>query len=708
MQLELVPPRSLPAHGLASSPIDGSQGETAMKVLMIVESSAGGTGRHVLDLSEGLVARGFEVHILFSTLRADQRFLGRIQRMKGIRHVTVDMRTGMHPSDLAVVMKVRGYMKDHGPFDVIHGHSSKGGAIARMASFGTGIPAFYTLHGFMGMDSTLPLIKRILFVSAERVLSRLTWRIIAVSPEEARASVKHGLGRERVVVVPNGLPPLRLASRASARAAIGVTEETPVIGFVGRLVTPKAPLVLLQAFAKAAVEIPEARLAMVGSGPLAAILEEAAEQLEIQDRVIWLGERDAGDFLPGFDCFALPSMKEGLPYVALEAMAAGLPVVATETSGVEILVTPGFNGMIVPPGDVNAMASALVKLVSDPLLLSRFGRASLERSSKFTLEMMVARTIETYESSQIGSAPTADSGMFVPASEPLAATSVCHDVSVKKPSFQEEKPMNSKPRSAELHPGPGFRINTHAAALDPSLIDRFRDFDTPDISDLLNRLYAVDPTIHCLTGPDHSICGPACTVKVFPGDNLMVHKSLDIARPGDIVVVDAGGSRTNAVLGDLISAKAKHRKIQGFVVDGLVRDLPAIEELDFPVYARGTTPIGPLHRGPGEINYPVCCGGIVVNPGDLVVADAAGVIIVPRGIAGELILRLEKHRASNRAYFEAVRRGEFSNDWVDVVLEKQGYVANAAPDPRNGYAEPAEVTPGVLANAENHSQPAVL
>lgn len=241
----------------------------------------------------------------------------------------------------------------------------------------------------------------------------------------------------------------------------------------------------------------------------------------------------------------------------------------------------------------------------------------------------------------------------------------------------------TKPRSAELHPGPGFRVRAGFARPDPSVIARFREFATPDISDLLNRLYAVNPSIRCLTDPARALLGPACTVKVFPGDNLMVHKSLDIARPGDVIVVDAGGATTNAVLGDLISAKAKHRGVAGFVVDGLVRDLPAITELDFPVFARGTTPIGPLHRGPGEINYPICCGGIVVTPGDLIVGDAAGVIVVPREIAAELIQRLEQHQSSNRAYFEAVRRGEFSNAWVDRVLEEHQCPMIAASDPRD-------------------------
>src|SRR5437660_3903084 len=204
-----------------------------------------------------------------------------------------------------------------------------------------------------------------------------------------------------------------------------------------------------------------------------------------------------------------------------------------------------------------------------------------------------------------------------------------------------------KPRSAEMFPGPGFRIRAEFNRLDRSLMQKFAEFATPDISDLLNRLYAVDPGIVCLTGRQHQLCGPACTVKVFPGDNLMVHKALDVARPGDVVVVDAAGSPMNAVLGDLVSTKAKHRGIAGFVVDGLIRDLPGILELDFPVFARGTTPIGPLHRGPGEINYPIACGGRVVNPGDVLVADASGIVVVPRNIAEELVDRLERNREAN-------------------------------------------------------------
>src|SRR5436305_2192432 len=158
---------------------------------------------------------------------------------------------------------------------------------------------------------------------------------------------------------------------------------------------------------------------------------------------------------------------------------------------------------------------------------------------------------------------------------------------------------------------------------------------------MMNRLYTMKPRIQALTDQNIKLIGPACTVKVYPGDNLMVHKSLDIAQPGDVVVVDTSGSQMTAVLGDLISTKARHRGVAGFLVDGLIRDQPGIQALgDFPVYARGVTPIGPLHRGPGEINYPISAGGIVVTPGDLVVGDANGVVVVPREVVDELLERL--------------------------------------------------------------------
>jgi regulator of RNase E activity RraA len=208
---------------------------------------------------------------------------------------------------------------------------------------------------------------------------------------------------------------------------------------------------------------------------------------------------------------------------------------------------------------------------------------------------------------------------------------------------------------------------------DRETIRGFEAFETPAVSDLMNRLYTMVPEIRNLTHETLRLVGPACTVRVYPGDNLMVHKSLDEAEPGDVIVVAAGASPMTAVLGDMVSRKARHRGIAGFIVDGLIRDLPAIRSLgDFPVFARGVTPIGPLHRGPGEINYPIAAGGIVVHPGDVVVADLNGVVVVPNDVATDLLVRLETTAAAEADYVAAVARGEFSNVWVDRFLDENG------------------------------------
>jgi regulator of RNase E activity RraA len=224
-----------------------------------------------------------------------------------------------------------------------------------------------------------------------------------------------------------------------------------------------------------------------------------------------------------------------------------------------------------------------------------------------------------------------------------------------------------------MHPGPGFRLRNEIERPDPETVSGLSRHQTPDISDLMNRLYAMEPEIRNMTDPDLRLVGPACTVKCYPGDNLMVHKALDVAQPGDVIVVDTSSSSLTAVLGDLVCTKARHRGIAGFIVDGLIRDLPAIRRLgDFPVFARDVTPKGPLHRGPGEIGYPISCGGIVVNPGDVVVADLNGVVVVPRDISDELLMRLDAKAAKESDYVSAVARGDFNNDWVDAMLEASG------------------------------------
>lgn len=198
-------------------------------------------------------------------------------------------------------------------------------------------------------------------------------------------------------------------------------------------------------------------------------------------------------------------------------------------------------------------------------------------------------------------------------------------------------------------------------------MEKLRAFSAADISDALNRMYAIDSAIRLVAGtPD--LIGPACTVRAYPGDNLMVHKALDEASPGDVLVIDGGTGATNALVGGLIALKARHRGIAGIVIDGLARDPAQLAQTGLPVYSRGIAVQGPFHRGPGEINFAVTCGGVVVHPGDLVRGDSGGVAIVPRDFVRELVARLMERSAQLQSYVDSVKRGEFSNDWVDPIL----------------------------------------
>ncbi len=219
--------------------------------------------------------------------------------------------------------------------------------------------------------------------------------------------------------------------------------------------------------------------------------------------------------------------------------------------------------------------------------------------------------------------------------------------------------------------GPGNRIRTDIERPPKKLVEAIAQFESPDISDQLNRLYAMCPDIKNVVN-GRAICGPACTVKLYPGDNLMVHAALDVAQPGDVIVVDTSGCESNAVIGDLVAQKSVHRGFAGYIIDGFARDLPMLKQVNLPIYARGITPVGPLHRGPGELNYPVACGGVVVNPGDIVMADDTGVVVVPREFGEEVLSRLQAQSALLATYVSSVAAGNFSNSWVDDVVESIG------------------------------------
>lgn len=179
------------------------------------------------------------------------------------------------------------------------------------------------------------------------------------------------------------------------------------------------------------------------------------------------------------------------------------------------------------------------------------------------------------------------------------------------------------------------RRNPHVPQADPELIAAFRALPVANISDNLHRIVG---GVGLRPFHDHTpMCGTALTVRVRAGDNKHIHEVLNIVRPGDVIVVDGGGDETRALVGEIMTSLANMRGAAGFVLDGAVRDIDALARSSFPCFARAASHLGPYKNGPGEINVPVTIGGMIVNPGDIIVGDGDGVVAFSPEIAPELL-----------------------------------------------------------------------
>ena len=217
----------------------------------------------------------------------------------------------------------------------------------------------------------------------------------------------------------------------------------------------------------------------------------------------------------------------------------------------------------------------------------------------------------------------------------------------------------------------GFRIATRSRQVSPAQIAKFRPIPVANVSDCMSRLTAAGPALR----PIHThgvMGGPALTVRTRPGDNLLVHKALDLAQPGDIVVVDAGGELSNAIIGELMQSYALQRGVGGIVINGAVRDVDALRTGALPVFAAGVTHRGPYKDGPGEINVPIAIGGMVIEPGDLVIGDGDGVLCVPFDEVEAVFEAAMAKRSAEEAQMADILAGRSDRAWVDATLRRLG------------------------------------
>lgn len=218
----------------------------------------------------------------------------------------------------------------------------------------------------------------------------------------------------------------------------------------------------------------------------------------------------------------------------------------------------------------------------------------------------------------------------------------------------------------------GCRIRRNITRPDRALVEGFRGIPVANIDDCMGRLASTDAGLNPL---NHSpLLGTAFTVRCPAGDNLLFHKALDLAQPGDVLVIACGGSLSRALCGEIMASYGRSRGLAGFVVDGCVRDRDELATFtDFPIYARGIVPNGPYKNGPGEINFPVSCAGIVINPGDILVGDGDAVIAIHPDEAEEILEKARGVVKLEAGQKKDIReKGIFPRPFVDQILERIG------------------------------------
>jgi len=217
----------------------------------------------------------------------------------------------------------------------------------------------------------------------------------------------------------------------------------------------------------------------------------------------------------------------------------------------------------------------------------------------------------------------------------------------------------------------GFRVLKAERKVSAQWVSRYRDVPVANVSDSMHRMTAGGARLR----PMHRegvLAGPALTVKARPGDNLMLHYAIDIAEPGDVIVVDAGGDLSNALIGEMMVAYAEKRGVAGIVINGAIRDAGSIGGGTFPLFAAGISHRGPYKDGPGEINVPIAIDGMVIEPGDLMIGDDDGLLCVPYDHVEAVYGRATAKHEAELKQMQQIAEGANSRAWVLESLKQKG------------------------------------
>ena len=221
----------------------------------------------------------------------------------------------------------------------------------------------------------------------------------------------------------------------------------------------------------------------------------------------------------------------------------------------------------------------------------------------------------------------------------------------------------------------GKRIYLKRNLPDAELLKEFEKIPASNVADCMERICAMNPRIKLISSPKKEIvAAPAYTVKVRGGDNLALHAALTFCGEGDMIVVSNEEESNRALIGEVMMTFLKYeKKVAGIIIDGPIRDIGELSGWDFPIYCTGSTPAGPFKNGPGEINVPIACGGISVNPGDIILADADGVIVIPLKDAKDILPAAKEYMKKDSAKVIAAKEGRANRAWVERELTDKNF-----------------------------------
>jgi glycosyltransferase involved in cell wall biosynthesis len=367
-----------------------------LRILLAIESCSGGSARHVVDLADGLIQEGHNVEVVYSPLRADSWFLRELEALPGLVMHPIQMHRNLGAHDLQSVKDLRALLNRRQPFDIMHGHSAKAGALIRLAGIGKDTVKIYTPHAFITLDPGLGAKKRLLYTVAERCLAPLADGIVCVSDEESEHAKGLGIDENLLFTVENGLASLPAADRAAARSKLALADSDVCFGFVGRISEQKSVDRFVRAFHLLHLQFPEAIAVIVGDGPDYDDLRRLARALNLDERIRFTGSADGVFLMSGFDVFVLPSVYEAFPYVYLEALSRSLPIISTAVGGAGAVVDHGKNGFVVPQEQLELLLKYIAMLSVDRDLRDSMSRKSRQKSELFTVKRMVDQTVGVY------------------------------------------------------------------------------------------------------------------------------------------------------------------------------------------------------------------------------------------------------------------------------------------------------------------------